>query len=187
MAQTSIPSGQIRDAGVTLDDLAAAVIAKLLPVGCEVWFAGPIASIPTGWLFADGSAVSRTTYADLFAVLGTIHGVGDGSTTFNLPDRRNRSPAGAQEDVTGVPKTNITGTLVQTGGAATHTLTEAQMPGHTHPVSPSTVGGTLAAQGYGGGNSIYAVGAAITTGQTGASNSHPNVHPIFASVPIIKY
>lgn len=45
-------------------------------------------TVPSGWLSCDGSAVSRTTYADLFAALGTIYGVGDGSTTFNLPDLR---------------------------------------------------------------------------------------------------
>jgi len=43
---------------------------------------------PTGWLECDGSAVSRTTYADLFTAIGTTYGVGDGSTTFNLPDLR---------------------------------------------------------------------------------------------------
>ena len=49
-------------------------------------------SAPNGWLLADGSAVSRTTYADLFAVIGTTYGVGDGSTTFNLPNFQWRVP-----------------------------------------------------------------------------------------------
>ena len=48
----------------------------------------PTSNAPPGWLKADGSAVSRTTYADLFAIIGTEHGAGDGSTTFNLPDLR---------------------------------------------------------------------------------------------------
>lgn len=47
-----------------------------------------MASCPAGWLKADGTAVSRTTYADLFAAIGTTYGVGDGSTTFNLPELR---------------------------------------------------------------------------------------------------
>lgn len=51
-------------------------------------FAGT--SAPTGWLLCDGTAVSRTTYAALFAVISTVYGVGDGSTTFNLPDGRGR-------------------------------------------------------------------------------------------------
>ena len=49
---------------------------------------------PTGWLGCDGSTVSRTTYAALFAVIGTIYGSGDGSTTFHLPDMRGRFPMG---------------------------------------------------------------------------------------------
>ena len=56
------------------------------PSGMVITFAGNTA--PTGYLACDGSAVSRTTYSDLFAVCGTIYGVGDGSTTFNLPDLR---------------------------------------------------------------------------------------------------
>lgn len=56
----------------------------LLPVGVVQAFAG--STTPAGWLLCDGSAVSRTTYAKLFAVIGTTYGAGDGSTTFNLPD-----------------------------------------------------------------------------------------------------
>jgi microcystin-dependent protein len=56
------------------------------PVGTVNWFAASTA--PGGWLVADGSAVSRTTYATLFAVIGTVFGAGNGSTTFNLPDLR---------------------------------------------------------------------------------------------------
>ena len=56
-------------------------------------FAGSTA--PSGWLVCDGSAVSRTTYATLFAAIGTTWGTGNGSTTFNLPDLRGRAPIGA--------------------------------------------------------------------------------------------
>ena len=56
------------------------------PVGLISWF--PIQTPPTGWLVADGALLSRTTYADLFAVIGTTYGAGDGSTTFQLPDLR---------------------------------------------------------------------------------------------------
>lgn len=57
----------------------------------KLWFTG---TAPTGWLLCNGDAVSRTTYADLFAVIGTTFGTGDGSTTFNVPDFRGRVPAG---------------------------------------------------------------------------------------------
>ena len=56
----------------------------LLPVGIVQAFAG--STIPTGWLLCDGSAVSRTTYASLYACIGTTYGTGNGSTTFNLPN-----------------------------------------------------------------------------------------------------
>ncbi len=62
------------------------------PAGTILGFAGSIA--PGGYLLADGSAISRTTYAALFAVIGTTYGIGDGSTTFNLPDLRGRTPVG---------------------------------------------------------------------------------------------
>ena len=48
----------------------------------------PLSSAPIGWIKADGSAISRTTYSELFTVIGTDHGAGDGSTTFNVPDLR---------------------------------------------------------------------------------------------------
>ncbi len=59
-------------------------LLDLVPTGCVQAFAG--ATTPDGWLLCDGSAVSRTDYADLYAVIGTTYGAGDGSTTFNLPN-----------------------------------------------------------------------------------------------------
>lgn len=69
----------------TVTDLAA-TIASLGLTGVMTTFAQSTA--PAGWLKANGAAVSRTTYAALFAVIGTTYGIGDGSTTFNLPDPR---------------------------------------------------------------------------------------------------
>jgi|TARA_B100001964_G_scaffold199809_1_gene226366 hypothetical protein len=62
------------------------------PTGAVITFAGSTA--PDGWLLCDGSAVSRTNYAGLFAVISTIYGEGDGSTTFNLPDMGRKGPKG---------------------------------------------------------------------------------------------
>ena len=73
-------------------------------------YAGSVA--PAGWLICDGSAISRTTYSALFAVIGTTYGAGDGSTTFNLPDFTNRVIQGGTVGTyknAGLP--NITGTV----------------------------------------------------------------------------
>jgi len=106
-------------------------------------------SAPSGWLLLYGQAISRTTYSDLFAVLGTTYGSGDGSTTFNVPDLRGRTIAG-QDDMGGTSADRLTGqsggvdgdTLGASGGDETHTLTEAEMADHTHLLlRRETVGG----------------------------------------------
>jgi len=87
------------------------------------WSSG---TVPSGWLLCDGAAVSRTTYAALFAVIGTDFGVGDGSTTFNLPDCRGRAIVGQDAGQAEFD------TIGETGGAKTHTLVAGEMPAHTH-------------------------------------------------------
>ena len=98
-----------------------------MPAGSVIPFAG--SAEPSGWLFCEGQAISRTTYAALYAVLGTQFGAGDGSTTFNLPNMKGRVPVGrdaAQAEF------NPRGT---TGGAKTHALTQAEIPDHPHAIS----------------------------------------------------
>lgn len=112
-------------------------------VGAVVDYAGDTA--PTGWLMCYGQAISRTTYADLFTAIGTTHGVGDGSTTFNLPDCRGRVVAG-QDDMGGASANRLTGAsggvdgdvLGAAGGAETHTLTTAELAVHSHGVTDPT-------------------------------------------------
>lgn len=98
-----------------------------VPVGVVSDFAG--SSAPSGYLICDGSAVSRTTYANLFAVLGENFGSGDGSTTFNLPDMRGRTSFG-----TSSVNTNSQPDIAfsATGGEANHALVTAEIPAHTH-------------------------------------------------------
>ena len=99
-----------------------------LPIGSISAYGGE--NIPTNWLKCDGQAVSRTTYADLFSVIGTTYGDGDGSTTFNVPDFSSRSPMGVG---TGTDGTNSeTTTLGQEKGEYKHTLTTNEMPSHNH-------------------------------------------------------
>lgn len=88
LAANSVTSTQITAGNVTLAKLASAVAAALVPSGAVLAFGGT--SAPTGYLLCDGSAVNRTTYADLFTAIGVAHGSGDGATTFNLPDYRGR-------------------------------------------------------------------------------------------------
>ena len=99
--------------------------AALNPAGAMVMFGG--ASAPTGWLLCDGAAVSRTTYAALFAAIGTTWGVGNDSTTFNVPDMRGRAPIGAGQ---GSGLTNRT--LGSNLGEESHALTLAENGTHTH-------------------------------------------------------
>lgn len=103
------------------------------PAGIIMPFAGTVA--PQGYLFCDGSAVDRTTYATLFGVIGTTFGAGDGSSTFNLPDLSGRVPLG-------VSSTHLLGS---TGGSETVTLTESELPAHTHVVPQHGHGDTIEA------------------------------------------
>jgi len=79
-------AGSVSDGSVSFAKLATAIQQSLVPSGAVQAFA--MNTAPTGWLAADGTAVSRTTYANLFTAVGTTYGVGDGSTTFSLPDLR---------------------------------------------------------------------------------------------------
>lgn len=112
-------SGQVltSNGGTSAPSWQAAPVA---PSGSVIMYGG--SSAPTGWLLCDGSAVSRTTYADLFAVLSTTYGSGDGSTTFNLPDARGVFVRGAGTQT--ISSINYTGTRGTTQGD--------QMQGHRH-------------------------------------------------------
>ena len=111
-----------------------------IPVGAIL--AWPASSVPTGWLECYGQAVSRTTYAALFAAIGTAYGVGDGATTFNLPDMRGRTVAG-EDDMGGSSANRLTGlgngvdgdTLGATGGLESTTIAQANIPNYSLPVT----------------------------------------------------
>ena len=109
-------TGQFKDLKVKTSDT--------LPIGTQVAYGGTVP--PTGWLICDGSAVSRTTYAELFKVIGTSYGAGDGSTTFNLPNKKGRVSAGYDSTNS---KFNAIGKHL---GEETHTLTVQELAEHNH-------------------------------------------------------
>lgn len=86
------------------------------------------ATIPEGWIRLEGGAFSRTTYSKLFSLIGTQFGAGDGSTTFNVPDFRGRTPVGYNSTDSNF---NNVGKV---GGASSHTLSWNEMPTHSHGV-----------------------------------------------------
>ena len=97
-----------------------------MPIGSGCDYFGTTA--PEDFMWADGSAISRTTYAELFAIIGTTYGAGDGSTTFNLPDKRERTTVMYKANSTIGTSGATFGTLGAKGGAATHQLTSGQLP-----------------------------------------------------------
>jgi microcystin-dependent protein len=181
------------------------IIPPTVPAGTVTEFAGN--SPPSGYLLADGSAVSRSTYSRLYAVIGTVYGSGDGSSTFNVPDHRGR--AGVGVDTAGrlsfIP---VMGTLGGTGGEQAHTLALTELP----PITPTgTVTVSYPPQSYsypntpigvsaGAPNNVWS--ATTTTGSTGGASSqtfslamnsfgngtpHNVVQPSIAINFIIKY
>lgn len=173
------------------------------------------ASAPTGYLLCNGSAVSRSTYSALFAVIGTAFGSGDGSTTFNLPDFRDRFPVGAgttySANSTGGSKDAITVAHTHTGttdsnGAHQHLVVASV--GNTGAPSPGTgptVDGSnsVSAFGWSANSESYILAGTsgpnaglsssagahthtFTTGSTGSSGTNANLPPYLGVYFIIK-
>jgi len=164
-----------------LDELECDVMK--IPIGTIVCFAG--STPPENWLLCDGSTPLQADYPELYTMIGTTYGSGGGAGTFRLPDFRSRVAVGKE---TG--STNFGG-LGYVGGAETHTLTEAQMPAHTHPIGNgsqsgyvyfrNTVSPTLTSLGAG---SVMSVSGVIQP--TGGGGSHNNVQPYLTVNYIIR-
>ena len=198
MPLQQIPTSMVaQDAGLVAAHVAAGALARsnmsadaAIPAGVVWPYAG--AAAPSGWLLADGSAVSRTTYATLFTAIGTTFGVGDGSTTFNVPDLKGRVPAGKEAVATRLTTGGggVDGaTLGATGGTDSHTLTSSQIPAHAHPLNSGnsyflmrTTGGSV---GLGAGTGL-ADTVTNPSNNTGGGSAHPNAQPTIVLNYIIK-
>jgi microcystin-dependent protein len=202
LASNAVTSVKITDANVTTAKIAdGAVTSAKLASGLttitgeiRMW---PTAAAPSGWLFCAGAAVSRSTYSALFAVISTIYGVGDGSTTFHLPNFAGRSPVG-------VGTSSATGAtawaLAELGGAETHVLTTAESPAHAHTLLADATAGSsyptavnyIAKKGDWGSNNNYQGSGTATTPSLGLSSSsgggaaHVNMSPVLGINFIIK-
>lgn len=133
-----------------------------------------------GWLKCDGRAVSRITYADLFASIGISFGAGNGTTTFNLPDARGRV-IGAIGTGAGLTARSLGASV----GAETHTLTVGEIPAHTHSVTNAAYqsgNNTLTTSDSSPGELDLVNTTTITSGSTGGGGAHNNMQPtLFAA------
>lgn len=177
-------NGDIQDSGET----KATIVSSATPPGVMMMYGASTA--PTGWLLCNGAAVSRSTYADLYAIIGTTYGNGNGSTTFNVPDLKGRFPLGY-----GAGSGLTSRSLNDQGGEEEHTLTEAEMPSHSHDVK-TTHSGEETASALGGENLLGYTDANISDTpiasgtdaivSAGSDSAHNNMPPYTVVNFIIK-
>jgi microcystin-dependent protein len=163
IADGSVSTAKIVDANVTLAKLVTAVQEALVPAGAVQAFA--MNSAPAGWLAADGTAVSRSTYAALFSAISTTYGVGDGSTTFALPDLRGYFVRGSG--------TNSDGTAAGTFGAKQ----ADELKAHTHTINGRS--GIQYATGATASNGANISGTETTSSTGGAETRPKNIAMLY--------
>lgn len=160
--------------------VADAITAALAAAGAAAWSSGDLkptarsSGAPTGWLLCDGSTVNRTTFASLFAAIGTAYNTGgEAGTDFRLPDMRGRAPIGAG---TGTASDATAHSLGSYTGTETHALSIAEMPAHDHsPTGNGLTGSTT--PGVTGGPSVASTGA-------GTSHTHTFTGTIHGHTPV---
>ena len=167
---------------------------------------------PSGWLECNGQAVSRSTYSDLFAIVGVTYGAGDGSTTFNVPDLAGRVIMGEGGNTVGRTPADLE-SIGDTGGSQTVTLVIDNLPSHTHETFDNAHGirglgpssSLCGRQGdqrftfeqnsrysgrncnYSRGTSRYSINAVVNnTGTRGSGTSHENIQPSIVIMYLIK-
>lgn len=149
-----------------------------LPIGGIIAFASD--TIPNGWLLCDGRAVSRTEYSELFKAIGTKHGSGNGSTTFNLPNPKGRTLVGKDSTDTDFNE------LGKTGGEKTHTLTVDEMPSHKHELIVNKQQGGVNAAFQATWGTAFSSTDSNSVLATGGDQPHNNLQPHIVTNFIIK-
>jgi microcystin-dependent protein len=143
---------------------------------------------PAGFLEEDNDAISRTTYSGLFATIGTIHGAGNGSTTFNKPDSRGRTTINMDNGASVITSASTNGANANTmggkGGAQTHTLTNSQLPStnRTYDKAQLTAGATVA-----GGAGFDLTFTTQNTSSSGGGGAHSITQPWIAKKKYIRF
>lgn len=175
------------DAGkVLFGDGTWQTVSSSLPSGLIGDFA--METPPAGWLLCYGQAVSRSTYAALYAAVGDTWGAGNGTTTFNLPDFRDRVRAGLG-DMGGSAAGRLSGisgldsnAMAQVGGVSTVTLTSAQLPSISFSIGRSGSAGSSGVNAAAGGSAD----GSFSGGSVGSNQAHPNVQPTAIVLTCIK-
>ena len=163
--------------GELTDEFKALLASAVMPVGNIVF--RPVASIPLGFVEANGQSLDRTTYAALFSVYGTQFG-SDGATTFKVPDAQNLYLAGRGD--------NAAGTIF---GEFEHLLTIAELPAHSHPITPSQLedsgsGDIPGTSIFGGTSPTGPSGGTLEIQDTGGSTAFPMKPKALAGLWLIK-
>lgn len=179
IADNAVTTNKIADGSVTAAKLSA---GAAFSAGMVMPFAGT--SAPTGWLEANGAAVSRITYSGLYAVIGVTHGNGDGFTTFNLPDYRGRFLRGLDGSAGRDPDSG-TRTAMNPGGVTGNNVGSVQSDqfrAHTHTYTGSITFSGSTDFTTGGSSGLYV--PASVSGSTGGNETRPiNANVLY----MIKY
>jgi len=166
----------------TIEDSGENAVSLGSPTGSVIPFAG--SSAPSGWFFCNGQEVNRGTNSALFSVIGETFGAGDGSTTFALPDLRDRFALGANSigasDAARIG--NFDTDPGDSGGEDEHLLTEGEMPRHNHTYGRIRNGDDQSGEQVGGGSDD----GSLSTSFRGNDEAHNNMPPFLALNYIIK-